>query len=97
MRPDEIHLSEIRGPEAFAFLRGVGAGHPGSITTWHAEEGEEIPAMVAMVKQHEAGRSLDDVEKRIRTFVDIVVWCDRGEDGFRAPRVWMRQDDEVTA
>ena len=82
MRPDEIHLAEIRGAEAFAFLRAVAAGHPGSITTWHADEGKEIAALVAMVKQHEAGRALDDVEERIRAFVDIIVWCDRNENGF---------------
>lgn len=92
MRPDEIHLAEIRGAEAFAFLRAVGAGHPGSLTTWHADEGKEITALVAMVKQHEAGRALDDVEERIRSFVDIIVWCDRNEAGFSAPRVWMKAE-----
>lgn len=95
MRPDEIHLAEIRGAEAFAFLRAVAAGHPGSITTWHADEGQEIAALVAMVKQHEAGRALDDVEQRIRAFVDIIVWCDRNENGFAAPRVWMRAEEEM--
>lgn len=95
MRPDEIHLAEIRGAEAFAFLRAVAAGHPGSLTTWHADEGQEIAALVAMVKQHEAGRALDDVEERIRGFVDIIVWCDRNEDGFAAPRVWMRAEENL--
>lgn len=95
MRPDEIHLAEVRGAEAFAFLRAVAAGHPGSITTWHAGEGMEVSALVAMVKQHEAGRALVDVEERIRTFVDIIVWCTRGEDGFSAPRVWMRAEEEM--
>jgi type IV secretion system protein VirB11 len=95
MRPDEIHLAEIRGAEAFAFLRAVAAGHPGSITTWHADEGKEIAALVAMVKQHEAGRSLDDVEARIRAFVDIIVWCDRNEYGFSAPRVWLRAEEDL--
>lgn len=94
MRPDEIHLSEVRGAEAFAFLRAVAAGHPGSLTTWHADKGKEIQALVAMVKQHEAGRALDDVEERIRTFVDIIVWCGRSENGFSAPRVWMRAEEE---
>jgi type IV secretion system protein VirB11 len=94
MRPDEIHLAEIRGAEAFAFLRAVAAGHPGSITTWHADEGKEIAALVAMVKQHEAGRALDDVEERIRSFLDIIVWCDRDGDVFTAPRVWMKAEEE---
>src|ERR1700733_5835118 len=93
MRPDEIHLAEIRGAEAFAFLRAVAAGHPGSITTWHAGEGMEITALVAMVKQHEAGRSLDDVEERIRTFVDIVCWCDRVDGTYAVPRVMLRGED----
>lgn len=93
MRPDEIHLAEVRGAEAFAFLRAVAAGHPGSITTWHAGEGMEIMALVAMVKQHEAGRSLDDVEERIRTFVDIVCWCDRVDGTYAVPRVMLRGED----
>ena len=37
MRPDRILLGELRGREAFAFLRAVNTGHPGSITTLHAE------------------------------------------------------------
>jgi type IV secretion system protein VirB11 len=93
MRPDEIHLAEVRGAEAFAFLRAVAAGHPGSITTWHAGEGMEIMALVAMVKQHEAGRSLDDVEERIRTFVDIVCWCDRVDGTYAVPRVILMGED----
>ena len=36
MRPDRIILGELRGPEAFAFLRAVNTGHPGSMTTIHA-------------------------------------------------------------
>lgn len=95
MRPDEIHLAEIRGAEGFAFLRAVGAGHPGSLTTWHADEGQEITALVAMVKQHEAGRALDDVAERIRAFVDIIAWCSRGDDGFKAPRVWLRAEEDM--
>lgn len=37
MRPDRIILGELRGPEAFAFLRAVKSGHPGSMTTVHAD------------------------------------------------------------
>ena len=37
MRPDRILLGELRGKEAFTFLRAVNTGHPGSITTVHAE------------------------------------------------------------
>ena len=37
MRPDRIILGELRGPEAASFLRAVNTGHPGSITTVHAD------------------------------------------------------------
>lgn len=40
MRPDRIILGELRGPEAFAFLRAVNTGHPGSMTTIHADSSE---------------------------------------------------------
>src|SRR3546814_6209480 len=32
MRPDRLILGELRGPEAFAFLRAINTGHPGSLT-----------------------------------------------------------------
>lgn len=37
MRPDRIILGELRGVEAFTFLRAVNTGHPGSMTTIHAD------------------------------------------------------------
>ncbi|MCL5460131.1 Flp pilus assembly complex ATPase component TadA, partial [Loigolactobacillus coryniformis] len=37
MRPDRIIMGELRGPEAATFLRAVNSGHPGSITTLHAD------------------------------------------------------------
>lgn len=102
MRPDEIHLGEIRGAEGFAYLRALAAGHPGGITTWHADEGQEITALIALVKEHEAGRALDDVEKRIRTFIDIILWCDRirlpdGSKQFVVPRVWLKAEEEMAS
>ena len=37
LRPDRIFLGEIRGAEAYSFLRAINTGHPGSITTVHAD------------------------------------------------------------
>ena len=39
MRPDRILLQELRDGTAFYYLRNVNSGHPGSITTVHAELG----------------------------------------------------------
>jgi type IV secretion system protein VirB11 len=49
MRPDRILLGELRGPEAFAFLRAVNTGHPGSITTVHADTPEGAIDQITML------------------------------------------------
>jgi type IV secretion system protein VirB11 len=92
MRPDEIWMQEVRGAEAFAYLRALAAGHPGGCTSWHAEEGQEWDALELMVKQHPAGLAIPEASLRqyLRQYIDIVVWCARGENGFRAPRVWFK-------
>ncbi|MBV9575091.1 MAG: P-type DNA transfer ATPase VirB11, partial [Gammaproteobacteria bacterium] len=37
LRPDRILVSELRAEEAFPYLRAINSGHPGSITTLHAD------------------------------------------------------------
>ena len=37
LRPDRLFLGEIRGAEAATFLQAVNTGHPGSLTTLHAD------------------------------------------------------------
>ena len=36
MKPDRILLAELRGDEAWEFIKSVNTGHPGSISTMHA-------------------------------------------------------------
>lgn len=40
LRPDRIILGELRGAEAFTYLRAINSGHPGSLTTIHADNPE---------------------------------------------------------
>ena len=96
LRPDEIWMQEVRGAEAFAYIRALAAGHPGGGTTWHAEEGEEFAALELMVKQSPAGVAIPDdkVRKLLRSYIDVIVWCARGDDGFSAPRVWFRSAED---
>ena len=37
LRPERIIVGELRGAEAFSFLRAINTGHPGSISTLHAD------------------------------------------------------------
>lgn len=49
LRPDRIILGEIRGPEAFTFLRAVNTGHPGSLSTIHADTPERALEQLALL------------------------------------------------
>ena len=78
MRPDRIILGELRGEEAFAFLRAINTGHPGSMTTVHADGAERaIEQVVLLVLQAGTQLSRDDVRHYIKSTVDVFVQLER--------------------
>lgn len=78
MRPDRIILGELRGSEAFAFLRAVNSGHPGSMTTIHADSpASAIEQLVLLVLQAGTALSRDDVRHYVRQTVDVFVQLGR--------------------
>ena len=84
LRPDRIIVGELRGKEAFSFLRAINTGHPGSISTLHADS----PAMAMeqlklMVMQAGLGMPPSEIKDYIHNVVDIFVQLKRGEKGVR--------------
>jgi type IV secretion system protein VirB11 len=76
LRPDRILLAELRGEEAFYYLRNVSSGHPGSITSIHAGSCQlAFEQLVLMVKQSPGGRGLarEDIYALVRSLVDVVI------------------------
>lgn len=74
MRPDRIIVGELRGPEAFTFLRAVNTGHPGSMTTVHADSAARAIEQIALlVLQSGAGLRRDEVQHYVRSKVDVYV------------------------
>lgn len=91
MRPDRIILGELRGPEAFAFLRAVNTGHPGSMTTVHADSAERaVEQIVLLVLQTGTQLSRDDVRHYVRTTIDLYVQLDRTAGKRRVSEVLFR-------
>ncbi|RSV14903.1 P-type DNA transfer ATPase VirB11 [Sphingomonas sp. ABOLF] len=97
MRPDRILLQELRDGTAFFYLRNVNSGHPGSITTVHANTAEgALEQLTLLVKESEGGNDLDrhDIRALLRSLVDIVVQMDRLPPGegrparYRMTEVW---------
>jgi len=88
MRPDRILLGELRGREAFAFMRAVNSGHPGSITTVHADSPQgaiDQIALLAMTSGLDLG--WDKIQTYVRRVVDVVVQLDRHEGKRRVAEV----------
>ena len=78
MRPDRIILGELRGPEAFAFLRATNTGHPGSMTTVHADSPESaVEQLVMLVLQGGTKLSRGDVHHYVTHSVDLFVQLSR--------------------
>jgi type IV secretion system protein VirB11 len=93
LRPDRILLAELRGEEAYYFLRNVSSGHPGSITSVHAGSAMlAFEQLALLVKESAAGReiALGDIHRLLRQVVDVVVQCERSSGGRRVQEVWWR-------
>jgi type IV secretion system protein VirB11 len=91
LRPDRILLGELRGREAFAFLRAVNSGHPGSITTVHADSPagalDQI-ALLALTSGVDLG--WEKVRAYVERVVDVVVQLDRTGGARRMTEVLFR-------
>ncbi len=84
LRPDRIIVGELRGAEAFSFLRAINTGHPGSISTLHADTPTmALEQLKLMVMQAGLGMPPAQIREYILNVVDIVVQLKRGEKGRR--------------
>ena len=92
MRPDRLILGELRGTEALAFLRAVNSGHPGSMTTIHADSPEgAVEQLVLLALQSGTQLTRDDVRHYVAQTVDVFVQLGR-VDGQRAvQRIALRE------
>lgn len=93
MRPDRILLQELRDGTAFYYVRNVNSGHPGSITTVHADSTKlAFQQLTLLMKESEGGRNLDrdDIDKLLRVSIDVIVQCKRIDGRFRATEIYVR-------
>lgn len=80
LRPDRIVLGELRGDEAVSFLRAVNTGHPGSVSTIHANSPDgALQQLALMVMQAGFNLSVQDTITYASSVVDVIVQLDRRE------------------
>jgi type IV secretion system protein VirB11 len=78
MRPDRIILGELRGPEAASFLRAVNTGHPGSITTVHADSPRgAVDQLSLLVLQAGLNLGRAEISEYVYGIVDVFVQLSR--------------------
>ena len=84
LRPERIIVGELRGAEAFSFLRAINTGHPGSISTLHADTPlMAIEQLKMMVMQAGLGMTPTEISSYIKNVIDIVIQLKRGDKGRR--------------
>jgi type IV secretion system protein VirB11 len=92
MRPDRIILGELRGREALAFLRAVNTGHPGSMTTVHADSpAGAIEQLVMLALESGTNLSRADIRHFVIRSVDVFVHLGRSGGQRRVECVQMRE------
>lgn len=97
LRPDRIIVGELRGAEAFSFMRAVNTGHPGSISTLHADSPRlAFEQLILMIMQAGLNMTRETIKEYIDSVVNVVIQLKRGEGGQRyVSEVFFRDRVEV--
>jgi type IV secretion system protein VirB11 len=77
LTPDRIFLAELRGGEAWEYVMSLNTGHPGSVTTTHANSATlTVERVATLIKNSPVSRSLDltDVRRVLHATLHVVLY-----------------------
>ena len=78
MRPDRIIVGEVRGVEAYDFLEAINTGHPGAITTIHADSPNlAFDRLALMVMRSGVRMSHAEIIHYAKRTIDLVIQVGR--------------------
>lgn len=78
MRPDRLVVGELRGAEAYNFLEAINTGHPGSISTIHADSPRlALERLALMVMQTGVRLTRQDVIDYASQTIDMIIQVGR--------------------
>ncbi len=84
MRPDRIIVGEVRGPEAMEMLQAMNTGHPGSMSTIHANTPRDaLTRLENMLLMGAVDMPLTAIRQQVASGIDIVVQVERLRSGRR--------------
>lgn len=77
LSPDRIFLAELRGSEAWEYVQSLNTGHPGSVTTTHANGAvQAFDRIASLVKNSATGRGLEvsEIRRVLHATLDVVLF-----------------------
>ena len=84
MRPDRVVVGECVGPEAYYMIQAMNTGHPGSMTTLHANSASDAMGRLAdLVSEGSRNLTYHAIYSRIAGAVNFVIYMKRFSDGLR--------------
>lgn len=84
MYPSRVLLAELRGEEAWYYVRNVMSGHPGSITSMHAaDELTVFDQLTLLIKESAAGATIgrDDLKSMLIAAIDVTLQVEKTPEG----------------
>ncbi|NCA98634.1 MAG: CpaF family protein [Clostridia bacterium] len=83
MRPDRILVGEVRGAEVFAMLQAMNTGHPGSMSTGHANSALEMLERLGLMVLMEIHLPWDAIVRLVSSALQLIVHLERSPEGVR--------------
>ncbi len=83
MRPDRIIVGEVRGAEALDMMQCMNTGHDGSMSTGHANSGEDMLSRLENMVLMGVELPLGAIRQQIAAGIDIIVHLGRLRDRSR--------------
>lgn len=99
LRPDRLVLGETRGGDTFDLIRALSSGHPGSISTLHANNARDAMTALGMLYQQSipegASISTESMMTNIASAVNVVIFAGRRVMEVNGEMVIKRSIEEI--
>lgn len=83
LRPDRIIVGEVRGSEAYAMIEAMRTGHPGSMSSGHANSPEDMLDRLALLLLLRLELPWKAVLRMLYSAIDLIVHLERLNSGKR--------------
>lgn len=83
LRPDRIIVGEVRGKEAYAMIEAMRSGHPGSMSSGHANSPKDMIERLAMLLLLRLNLPWEAILRMLYNTLDLIVHLERLPNGLR--------------